>query len=100
MTAVIAKKHLAHLAGGSLAYSRPAVQGLEGTVADLRRPGLRALFARLTRAAIEYPRRRAVLDELSMLSDRELADVGLDRADLVRVYDPAFAAARHDARRN
>ena len=94
MTSVIAKEHLAHLAGGSVAYARPAVQGLEGTVADLRRPGLRALVARLVRAVTEWPHRRAVLAELSMLSDRELADIGLHRADLKRVFDPAFSAVR------
>ena len=40
------------------------------------------------------PRRRAVLDELSMLSDHELADIGLSRVDLGRVFDPSFAAER------
>lgn len=77
-----------------MAYGRPAVQGLEGTVADLRRPGLRAAVARLFRAIADMPRRRAVLDELANLSDRELADVGLSRHDLSRVFDPAFAARR------
>jgi uncharacterized protein YjiS (DUF1127 family) len=32
-----------------------------------------------------------VLQEMSMLTDRELADIGLSRADLPRVFDPAFA---------
>jgi len=35
-----------------------------------------------------------VLDELSGLSDHELADIGLARNDLSRVFDPAFAHAR------
>lgn len=94
MTSVIAKEHLPHLASGSLFYDRAAVQALEGTVADLRRPGLRALLGRLFRAVAEWPRRRAVLAELSMLSDRELADIGLVRNDLRRVFDPGFSAAR------
>lgn len=94
MTTVIAKEHLAHLAAGSLFYDRAAVQGLEGTVADLRRPGLRDVLGRLVRAVADWPRRRAVLAELSMLSDRELADIGLVRGDLRRVFDPAFSAAR------
>jgi uncharacterized protein YjiS (DUF1127 family) len=38
------------------------------------------------------PARRAVLDELSCLSDHELADIGLNRSDLPRVFDPSFAA--------
>ena len=38
----------------------------------------------------EMPRRRAVLDELGRLSDHELADIGLTRGDLPRVFDPSF----------
>ena len=29
-----------------------------------------------------------------MMTDRELADIGLTRSDLARVFDPAFAADR------
>jgi uncharacterized protein YjiS (DUF1127 family) len=39
------------------------------------------------RAIAEYPRRRRVMDELSMLTDRELADIGLSRGDIRRVFD-------------
>ncbi|MBV9538308.1 MAG: DUF1127 domain-containing protein [Acidisphaera sp.] len=59
----------------------------------------------LTRAAdavrwfIDLPRRRALVDELSMLSDHELADIGLNRAELDRVFDPDFTSARADYRR-
>jgi uncharacterized protein YjiS (DUF1127 family) len=42
----------------------------------------------------DLPRRRAVLDELSTLTDRELADIGLTRAELRHVFDQNFAA-RH-----
>ena len=45
-------------------------------------------------AFAEWRRRQAVLQEMAMLSDRELADIGLSRADLPRVFDPAFAADR------
>ena len=38
-----------------------------------------------------WRRRQAVVQELAMMSDRELADIGLSRADLPRVFDPAFA---------
>jgi uncharacterized protein YjiS (DUF1127 family) len=55
------------------------------------------LFAHL-RAALrwiaEMPKRQAVMDELSMMSDHELADIGLTRSDLPRVFDPTFAADR------
>lgn len=37
-----------------------------------------------------YPERRAVFDQLQGLSDRELADIGLERADIARVFDADF----------
>ncbi len=53
----------------------------------------RSLFSRI-KAAItwisEIPARHAVLMELNEMSDRELADIGLQRADLTRVFDVAF----------
>ncbi|MBV9782634.1 MAG: DUF1127 domain-containing protein [Acidisphaera sp.] len=35
----------------------------------------------------DWPRRRAVLNELNMLSDRELADIGLSRAQVPYVFE-------------
>ena len=46
-------------------------------------------FRNMFRAIAEYPRRRRVMDELSMLTDRELADIGLTRGDISRVFDMA-----------
>jgi uncharacterized protein YjiS (DUF1127 family) len=40
----------------------------------------------------ERLQRRAVVAELSMLSDHELADIGLSRGDIPRVFDRSFAA--------
>jgi uncharacterized protein YjiS (DUF1127 family) len=40
----------------------------------------------------EWQRRRAVMQEMAMMTDHELSDIGLSRADLARVFDPAFAA--------
>ena len=61
------------------------------------------LFARVGAALrwlSDLPRRRAVIDELSMLSDRELADIGLARDSLADVFNAEFAAARElDTRR-
>ena len=39
-------------------------------------------------------RRRAVINELAALSDHELADIGLTRSDIPRVFDRAFVAGR------
>ncbi len=40
----------------------------------------------------QWRQRRLVMAELALMSDRELADIGLSRSDLSRVFDPAFAA--------
>ena len=56
--------------------------------------GIREWFSRRISAFAEWRRRQATLREMEMLTDRELADIGLNRADLPRVFDPAFAADR------
>lgn len=48
------------------------------------------LFARIA----AFFEREATFDELARMTDRELADIGLARSDVSRVYDPAFLAAR------
>jgi uncharacterized protein YjiS (DUF1127 family) len=50
--------------------------------------------ARLVLMFREWRHRRAVMQEMSLMTDRELSDIGLSRSDLSRVFDPAFAAAR------
>jgi uncharacterized protein YjiS (DUF1127 family) len=54
--------------------------------------GIGYWLGRVVAAFVAWRRRQAVLQELDMLSARELADIGLSRADLPRVFDPAFAA--------
>ncbi len=46
----------------------------------------------------DLPRRRGVLDELNMLSEHELNDIGLTRGDIGHVFDADFMALR-DAER-
>jgi len=46
------------------------------------------------RWASAYGERRRVVNELVRMSDRELADLGISRYDIPRVFDPAFAAER------
>jgi uncharacterized protein YjiS (DUF1127 family) len=58
------------------------------------RPTLLQRAAMAAKWVMEMPRRRALLDELSTLSDHELADIGLTRSELNRVFDPAFVAQR------
>ena len=46
-----------------------------------------------------YPQRRALFEQLNAMSDRQLADIGLNRSDLSRVFDADFAEAREAAAR-
>jgi uncharacterized protein YjiS (DUF1127 family) len=38
----------------------------------------------------ERRHRHAVMEELAIMSDRELSDIGLSRADVLRIFDPDF----------
>ena len=42
----------------------------------------------------EWRHRRTVMQEMAMMTDRELSDIGLTRSDTTRVFDSAFAARR------
>jgi uncharacterized protein YjiS (DUF1127 family) len=96
MNVNFAKNHMAHLLPAGLADAdndtrREAGSGFGRKIADV----LAWLVA--------MPRRRAVIDELRMLTDRELADIGVARSELKRVFDPAFTrdqAVRTEAYRS
>ena len=82
----------AHVAKDGMSFLLPS----RSRTVTARRPG--AISRRLAAAAkwlVEMPRRRAVLESLSGLSDHELADIGLTRSDLPRVFDPSFTACRN-----
>ena len=63
-----------------------------------KRPGFFGRVASLCRTIAEMPRRQAVLNELNMLSDHELSDIGLVRGELGRVFDSGFVAQRNSER--
>lgn len=96
MNAPLAKEQIALLMSDSLTYRNPVVEGTDGTIAD-NRPAPRGLAQRVgawISGLLAMRHRRAVLDELSALSDRELADIGLNRNELSCVFDPQFAKRR------
>ena len=86
----IAKEEIALLMPSSLSHyaDEPRFD------APARQNGLVAAFASAIRWLADLPRRNAVLAELSELSDHELADIGLTRSELGRVFDPEFVAQR------
>ena len=43
----------------------------------------------------ERQHRRAVMQELAIMSDREPSDIGLSRADVMRILDPDFRTRTH-----
>ncbi len=97
MNAPLAKEQIALLMSDSLTYRSPVVEGTDGTVADAN-PAPRSLlqrFGAVISGLTTFSRRRAVLQELSSLTDRELADIGLSRAELSQVFDPRFAESRN-----
>jgi uncharacterized protein YjiS (DUF1127 family) len=51
-------------------------------------------FGGLVNRVANYLSRQATLAELNNLSDRELADIGLNRADMAHVFKPSFARQR------
>lgn len=92
MNAPLTKEQMPLLMSDSLTYRIPSAKAAP-------RPAI-GLFARLRTAAaylVALPQRRAVMDELSLLTDRELADIGLNRNELDRVFNPRFAQSHHPA---
>ncbi len=83
MNAFVSKEELALLPANRISYPEHYAE------AQSRR-SKPSLFARIR----TWMERRSVLAELGSLSERELADIGLNRADLGRVFDPAFTTRR------
>jgi uncharacterized protein YjiS (DUF1127 family) len=62
--------------------AQPAPRGLLRQLGD----GL----ASLAQGIRNWADHQATLSEMGLMSDRELADIGLSRADVPRVFDPSF----------
>jgi uncharacterized protein YjiS (DUF1127 family) len=92
MTTRIAKDEMAMLMPHSLGHYFQDDPADMPVAAEM--PSLLSRIAGGLRWLVQLPQRRAVMSELSALSDHELADIGLTRAELPQVFSPDFAARR------
>jgi uncharacterized protein YjiS (DUF1127 family) len=86
MNAPLAKEQIALLMSDSLTYRVAPVQGTQRGAAESGRSSFARRISAAIRYVVELPRRRAVIGELSRLTDRELADIGLTRTGLRQVF--------------
>lgn len=91
MSAPLTKDRLAYTLGNQT-YIGPAYEDSQVPAVKPEKSGIAALADRLLTKVAEWRHRRQVMEEMAMMTDRELADIGLSRADLSRVFDPGFAA--------
>jgi len=60
--------------------------------------GMLTILASAVKWVLELPRRRAMLDELGSLTDHELADIGISRAELGQVFERDCVRPRNSER--
>lgn len=94
MNAPLTREQLARLSSDTLAYHGQYVEGLGDAIGQPERDSAFSRWIHKLAARFSaYSERRTTLNELAQLSDRDLSDIGLSRADLRRVFDPAFTRA-------
>jgi uncharacterized protein YjiS (DUF1127 family) len=77
---------------GNLSYIGPSYEEADAPVVKPEGHGLTGWMHTLAHRFANWQRRRAVLQEMALMTDHELTDIGLTRADLPRVFDTDFAA--------
>jgi uncharacterized protein YjiS (DUF1127 family) len=77
---------------GNVSYIGPAYEDAQTPAVKPRPSGVGQWFTAFVAAISAWRQRQAVLQEMQLMTDRELSDIGLSRADLGRVFEPAFAA--------
>jgi len=91
MTAHVSKEQLGLMLPGTMShYFQDEPEYLEAP-----RPGL---FARLFSAISGWVALRTEMEEVSSLTDAQLADIGISRSEIPLVFDNAFAAQRNQDR--
>jgi uncharacterized protein YjiS (DUF1127 family) len=91
MTAQITKDQFNHSLG-NVSYVDYSVDEPPARVIEIPTLGIGKFLHRMLTAVADWRRRQTVIREMEMLTDRDLADIGLTRSDLPRVFDPEFAA--------
>lgn len=66
-----------------------ALAARDAAIAAMLAGAVRAV-GRAVRTLLSWPHRRATYESLRRMSDRQLADIGLTRADIARVFEPDF----------
>jgi uncharacterized protein YjiS (DUF1127 family) len=95
MSAPISKTELAFKLPDSLSYHSTWDDADYEPVLPAHRPSVLARLANGVRGRVaSWRARHAAMAELAGMTDRELADVGLSRADIPRVTDADFIAER------
>lgn len=80
-----------------------AVRARDAAIGQALRGAGRAVWQVLTAVAealVTFPARRGTYEQLRQLSDRELADIGLARGDIARVFEPDFRLPAQAANAN
>jgi uncharacterized protein YjiS (DUF1127 family) len=88
MTAQFAKDQVSFFPAATMSVGAPAVYA-PATGSPLGAP-----FRAVARWLTSTFHRRAVISELNMLTDRELADIGLMRSEIPHVFERSFAVTR------
>jgi uncharacterized protein YjiS (DUF1127 family) len=78
---------------GQLSYIGPSYEDESTTIPAAAGRTFR-WARRLLATFAAWQHRRAVMQEMAMMTDHELSDIGLSRSDIARVFDPAFVASR------
>jgi uncharacterized protein YjiS (DUF1127 family) len=71
-------------------WEEPALRESYATPNPVRKTGVAAWLSQQVAAFAAWRSNREAALELSRMSDFELADIGLSRSDLSRVFEPAF----------
>jgi uncharacterized protein YjiS (DUF1127 family) len=71
-------------------WEEPSLRAAAAAPNVVRKGGLAAWLSRQVAAFVAWRRDSEAASELAAMSDRELMDIGLGRADLARVFQPAY----------